>query len=219
MTSLTDPDNLLRHARESTGAPTFFGEVGMPWNINGGFKSFPIDDHDPNSDLEWDERWQERALDAIASAFEQLGLGFAWWCYAPSNTERHGDGWMGEDFSMVSREQAPRRDDALSYVRGLDAIQRTHVVALAGVPVRSAYDMYSLAFECRFANAADSSPLAAALQSRTTDIFIPRRRYSGRKLRIAVSDGTWEHDEEVLTLVFDATDLAGANAALDARAP
>ncbi|GAA99894.1 glycoside hydrolase family 5 protein [Mixia osmundae IAM 14324] len=85
--------------------PTFMGELGIPYDLDGG-RAYETGDYTN----------QSRALDASLNACDSINqLNYAIWCYCPDNSHRWGDLWNGEDLSVWSpddlHDREPRNTD------------------------------------------------------------------------------------------------------------
>jgi hypothetical protein len=159
---------------EMGGAPTFVGEFGLPFDLNGGraFRTGNFSAH-------------LRALDAYYAALDDNLLGGAVWHYAPDNTNRHGDLWNGEDLSIFSRDQQSTMSDINSGGRALRAIVRPYARAVAGVPLRMRFSLATRVFELEF----QSDPQVSA----PTEIFVPDLQYP-YGFEVELSDGRYDID-------------------------
>ncbi|GAP12570.1 endoglucanase [Longilinea arvoryzae] len=168
---------LLRQADEQmNGAPTLLGEVGIPFDLDGG-KAFRSADFSR----------QVQALDATMAALEMNCLSFTLWNYTADNTNQRGDLWNDEDFSLFSRDQQNGSHTVYDGGRALEAALRPYPMATAGQPLRLAFDIRSKRFEYTFRG--DDGVVAP------TEIFVPDYQYP-RGLSVEVSDGSYEFDRE-----------------------
>lgn len=181
--------NLKSNGEKFLGkVPALIGEVGIPYDINGGM-AFITGDYDKQREL----------MHALISAMEANFLGFTLWNYNPTNTAEHGDGWNDEDFSVVTtsgstadyRNQKHESDDLYSGVRCADVVVRPYAVKVAGLPVRSAWDPRTLRFEFEWQATAHqySTP-----EANTTEIYVPDYHYGTHDLDIEFSGGEFELD-------------------------
>lgn len=157
-------------------APTVIGEIGVPFDINGG-RSYRTGDFSQQADV----------LDRSISAMEANLLAYTLWNYTPDNTNRHGDGWNGEDLSLYSLSQRTDPADINSGGRALEAVVRPGARAVAGEPLRSRFDRVRGIYELVFRH-------DPAVQG-PTEIFVPPLQYP-RGFRVEVSDGEYELDSE-----------------------
>lgn len=209
---------LVDCARLSLGeVPIIIGEIGVPFDLTvSGLKK-------------GDSKWaaQEVILDALAVALEASNIaGWTWWNYNPDNS-RHarGDGWNGEDFSVVTQDEqpvdwhgekgasstslVPQSDDASMYAggRALSALIRPYIVKLAGVPISSSFDYQTKHFEVAFAESRTFREVHGGLLGEEkgiapgewTEIFLPRLHYGSvqAEVEIEISDGRVLLDLEV----------------------
>lgn len=153
------------------------------------------------------------------------------WNYNPSNADRTGDDWNGENFSWFSRKRAlpPSllyyEQDAPSLDNGariLPAIVRPYPAKTAGIPLRFEYEMTTGEFTFEWAN---TSPEGDASRGRATisgaprsghpritaletEIFLPSLIAQGRKVIVEGldADDTHIYDERRQTLFIVARD-------------
>ncbi|KAH9255402.1 hypothetical protein BASA81_006521 [Batrachochytrium salamandrivorans] len=98
--------------RSGQGWPVLVGETGVPMDM-------------PHS---------AKALDRTLAGFEQSFLSWTLWNYMPDNTNKFGDGWNGEDLSLLANGK-PRSGGVL-----LAAI-RPYPIKLAGTPLETWFDL------------------------------------------------------------------------------
>jgi len=156
------------------GAPVHLGEIGIPFDIDGG-RAYRTGDFS----------LQERALDRSLRAIEDNIMNTTIWNYTPDNDNARGDQWNGEDFSVFSRDQQRNPTDVSSGGRGLRAFLRPYPKATAGEPMRLSFEMNRRVFRYEFSH----DPLVEA----PTEVFVPRFQYP-KGYRVRVSDGRWESD-------------------------
>jgi hypothetical protein len=99
-------------------APVLIGEIGVPFDLAG-------DDVKHES--------AARALDAYLAACDDALVGATVWNYTADNTHAHGDGWNGEDLSVVSADEP-------GVIRGARGLCHPYPRATAGAPRRIAFD-------------------------------------------------------------------------------
>jgi len=180
---------LVRAGAERMGAPTLIGEIGVPFDLDGG-RAFT------SGDFSAAERALERSMRALDEALASATL----WNYTADNTNARGDQWNGEDLSIFSRDQVADPADPYAGGRGLRAAIRPHARAVAGEPLLMRFDPASRRFTLRFRH----DPAVAA----PTEIFLPRLHYP-RPPRVAVSDGEYTYDQGAQQLTYRHT-LASA---------
>jgi len=171
------------------GVPTLVGELGIPFDMNEG-EAYRTGDFS----------LQISAMDTTMQALDMALLSGVLWNYTPDNTNKHGDGWNGEDLSIFSRDQvAPGQEsDLFAGGRALAAIVRPYAARCAGIPLRMHFDLASRRFCLRFEHdPAITSP---------TLIFVPFYQYP-EVLSVHVSDGTFDLSRRMQTLTYyhDAT--------------
>lgn len=151
------------------------------------------------------------------------------WNYNPSNDDKAGDDWNGENFSWFSRKRAlpPSllyyEQDAPSLDNGgriLPSIVRPYPAKTAGIPVRFEYEMTTGEFTFEWVDPSDSKDDSAAnttpsvsnpprtghpeLRSNETEIFLPSLIAHGRKVVVEGLDADagdrYLYDEKRQTL-------------------
>ncbi len=179
-------DQLLRFKRESAerlrGAPVILGEFGIPFDLDGG-RAYGTGD--------W--RAQIKAMDRSFRAMEDALMDCALWNYSADNTNREGDGWNGEDFSLFSRDQRTGPEDAYSGGRALEAAIRPYARAAAGEPLAMSFDIRTRIFTYGFRH----DPGVSA----PTEFFVPDYHYPDG-YSVEVTDGTYTMDRARQTLVY-----------------
>lgn len=166
--------HVTRSERDLGGAPTLLGEFGVPFDLDDG-AAFASGDFSA----------QAAALDTYYDVIDDLLIHSAQWNYTSDNTNRRGDGWNGEDFSIFSRDQQTDPADLNSGGRGLAGFCRPTVRACAGVPLRQTFERDNGRFELHIA----ANPAVAA----PTEVYIPRLHYPGGP-DIWVSHGRCEYN-------------------------
>ncbi|KAJ0339424.1 hypothetical protein COL154_012861 [Colletotrichum chrysophilum] len=195
--------NIIKYGKASLGdhVPALIGEVGIPYDINGG-EAFATGNYDKQREL----------MHALIAAMEDNMVGFTLWNYNPDNRVEYGDGWNKEDFSVVNGDDeevpgrimqdyanAPHaRDELYRGGRVLDVVIRPYAVKIAGRPLRSDWDPRTLKYEFEWTSQ-DRVGEEQDDKLRTTEVFIPRYHYEGG-IKAKVSDGDWSYDAELQTL-------------------
>uniref|UniRef100_L2G3F5 Glycoside hydrolase family 5 protein n=1 Tax=Colletotrichum fructicola (strain Nara gc5) TaxID=1213859 RepID=L2G3F5_COLFN len=195
--------NIIKYGKASLGdhVPALIGEVGIPYDINGG-EAFATGNYDKQREL----------MHALIAAMEDNMVGFTLWNYNPDNRVEYGDGWNKEDFSVVNGddEEVPGRimqdyanaphakDELYRGGRVLDVVIRPYAVKIAGRPLRSDWDPRTLKYEFEWTSQ-DRVGEEQDDKLRTTEVFIPRYHYEGG-IKAKVSDGDWSYDAELQTL-------------------
>lgn len=176
---------LVGLGRKAVGAPTIIGEVGIPYDVNGG-EAMKTGDY----------RVQNELMYTLISALEQSFSSFTLWNYNPTNTAATGDGWNMEDFSIVNFEDRAadranklRHDQLYKGGRTLDAIIRPYAAKVAGVPVRTHWDASTATLTFVWEAAKLGAP---------TEVFVPRLYFDN--VYVELSNGTFEYrlDEQTL---------------------
>ncbi len=172
-------------SREMGDVPTLIGEFGVPFDMKGGEILRTEDFSLP-----------AMALDASFRAIEANLVSSTLWNYTPDNTNLHGDQWNEENLSIFSRDQQHDLQDVNSGGRALRAAVRPYARAVAGEPLRMAFDPDERRFEFEFRH----DPTVTA----PTEIFVPAVQYpSGYE--VEVSDGRYEIDRDAQTLIYHHT--------------
>jgi hypothetical protein len=155
------------------GIPSFVGEYGLPFDLDGGaaFRS-------------GDYAEQAAGLAAYGDALDANLLGGALWNYTADNGHERGDGWNGEDFSVYCRDDGGGR--------AVDGFSRPYATRIPGTPIRMRYEPG----RCRFTLAWRNDPEAAG----EAEIFVPAE-VAARGLSVRVSDGAWRFDAAASVLV------------------
>jgi hypothetical protein len=167
------------------GAPVLIGEFGIPFDLQHK-KAYRTGDFGK----------QIRAMNRSLRALEDTLLSGTLWNYTADNTNVHGDQWNGEDLSIFSRDQQTDPEDIHSGGRALPAVIRPYARAVAGEPLRMAFDPDRKVFTFVFRHdAAVTEP---------TELFVPNYQYP-RGYAVEVSDGTVEIDREQQVLRYHHT--------------
>jgi hypothetical protein len=174
----------LRRQSESIygGAPILLAEFGVPFDMNRA-RAYRTGDF----------RVQARALDRSFRAVEQNLLSCTIWNYTPDNSNRRGDRWNGEDFSIYSADQRGGPEDAGSGGRAVSAFARPYPRATAGEPLLLDFDRARRRFLFEFRH----DPKVGS----PTEIFVPRLQYP-RGYRVWLSDGDCEKAPDRQLLVY-----------------
>ncbi|MBN1484055.1 MAG: hypothetical protein JXA37_04985, partial [Chloroflexia bacterium] len=165
-------DIMQGSAEMGDGLPTLIGEFGIPFDMHGGaaYRS-------------GDFGRQIAALDRSFRVLEANLVGGTLWNYTADNDNERGDQWNGEDLSLFSRDQQSEPVDLDSGGRALEAAVRPYARAVAGEPLRMAFDLRRRRFELLFRH----DPAVSA----PSEIFVPELQYR-RGCAVAVSDGRYE---------------------------
>jgi hypothetical protein len=150
---------VLAWTREEMGdMPCLLGEFGIPFNMNGG-RAYRTGDYSV----------QEEAMGFYYNAVDELGLHSTIWNYSAGHTQEGGDGWNGEDNSIVTGDPA---GGGKARGRAMAGWLRPYPTAVAGVPLGCRWDRKTGIFRLRYrADPAITAP---------TEIFIPLE-YLGEK--------------------------------------
>ena len=165
----------------------FVGEIGIPFDLQHK-KAYRTGNFDQ----------QIKAMDRSLRALEDTLLSGTIWNYTADNTNLHGDQWNGEDLSIFSRDAQTHPQDIHSGGRAQQAVVRAYARAVAGEPLRMAFDARRSIFEFEFRH--DAKVTAP------TELFLPNYQYP-RGYSVQVSDGTYEIDRERQMLVYHHTTL------------
>jgi hypothetical protein len=146
----------LAWTRENMGnMPCLLGEFGIPYNMNGG-RAYRTGDYS----------LQEEALALYYDAIDGAHLHSTIWNYSAAHNREDGDGWNGEDLSIVTRAAG---GGALG--RAMAGWLRPYPAAVAGRLLSYRWDWKRGVFSCRYrAEAGIKAP---------TKVFLPGQ-YLGR---------------------------------------
>ena len=158
------------------GVPTWVGETGIPFNLDGG-SSYSSGDFDA----------QVEALDDSLQALEANLVGYALWNYTADNNNLRGDQWNGEDLSIYSPAQQTGSGGLNDGGRALEAVVRPHALVVAGEPLQMSFDIKTKIFEFQFR----PDPEVEA----PTEFFVPSLQYPNG-YRVLVTGGDCEPDDE-----------------------
>jgi len=172
----------LREGGERAGMPVLLAEFGIPFDLAHG-RAYRTGDF----------RAQIKALDRSFRAVEDNLLSCMLWNYTADNTNAHGDGWNGEDFSIFSRDQGDELGDINSGGRALAAVVRPYPRAIAGEPLWLSFDMRRRVFEFAFRH----DPAVTV----PTEIFVPHLQYR-QGFQVEVSDGVVEVDRPRQLVIY-----------------
>jgi len=136
---------------------------------------------------------QISAMDRSLRALEDALMSGTLWNYTPDNTNLHGDQWNGEDLSIFSRDQQTNPQNIHAGGRALSAVVRPYARAVAGEPLRMAFEPGIKLFTFVFRH----DPAVTA----PTELFVPNYQYP-RGYAAEVSDGTVEIDREQQVLRY-----------------
>ncbi len=166
--------------------PIVIGEVGIPYDLNGG-----------SAYNDGDFSRQAQALDYSLRALDDHLYSYTLWNYTPDNSNERGDQWNGEDLSIFSRDQQDNPADINSGGRGLAAIARPYARKVAGDPLRMRYDRERGSFTFSFRHdKAIKEP---------TELFVPNLPFPAG-YRVEVSDGEYEVDHEAQRVLYRHSD-------------
>lgn len=189
----------------SNGCPVLIGECGIPFDL-GGRENHPVCFPcfaDKSAFETGDFSMCTSALNRTMGALEEAQVSYTIWCYQPENTNKHGDGWNGEDLSLFSRDQVLPGDENNLFAggRSLLAAIRPYPHRVAGNVIRFSFHLYRKNRRFDLVFDADHS-----LTSNQTEIFLPRYHYpNGVDVRIKKGDGSYEVDWELQTLTYTHT--------------
>jgi hypothetical protein len=152
--------------------PTWFGEVGIPYDIN-----------DKHAYRTGDFSAQEAFASLVYEALDKTLSSYAIWCYSADNSNESGDHWNGEDYSIYSPDQRNDPRDIDSGGRTLNEVVRPYPIATSGAPVSIDFDPKSKTFRYKFR--------ADKTISADTEIFLPNYQYP-KGAAVAVDGGTYK---------------------------
>lgn len=162
--------------------PVLVGEIGIPFDLNNK-KAYRTGNF----------RKQAKAMDRSFCALEDALMNCTLWNYTADNTNTHGDQWNDEDLSIFSRDQQSNPADIHSGGRALQSVVRPYARAVAGEPLRMAFDRERKVFEFAFRH----DPAITA----PTELFVPTYQYP-HGYSVEVLDGTYEALREQQTLLY-----------------
>lgn len=169
------------------GLPCIVGELGCPMDLGA------------RTADGWDEHMQVSAWNTTLSAAEEASLSFCIWNYTSSNSNKTGDGWNGENFSVFCRDNCSDSSDVFSGGRALRAIIRPYAFRCPGAILKTKFCIHSRVFTVRF-NLDHNNPTPLVL-------FVPFYQYSSAP-QVNISDGYYALDRERQTLLFFADQKA-----------
>lgn len=140
------------------GVPTWFGETGVPYDVN-----------DKAAYRTGDFSSQKAQAALMYEALDRTLSSYAIWCYTADNSNRDGDHWNNEDYSIYSPDQRKAPSDINSGGRASDEVVRPYPLATAGTPRSISFDPQSKTFVYTFT--ADETVKAS------TEIFLPAYQY------------------------------------------
>jgi hypothetical protein len=164
------------------GAPVLTGEIGIPFDLDNK-KAYRTGNFGR----------QIRAMDRNMRALEDTLLNCTLWNYTADNTNMYGDLWNDEDLSIFSRDQQMDLKDIHSGGRALQGVVRPYARAVAGEPLRMAFDIHRKVFEFEFRH---DVTIAAP-----TELFVPNYQYP-QGYAVEVSDGSYDIDRERQVVVY-----------------
>jgi Glycoside hydrolase family 5 C-terminal domain/Cellulase (glycosyl hydrolase family 5) len=154
--------------------PTWFGEVGIPYDVNNkqAYRT---------GDFSVVENYAHLFYEALDKTLSSYSI----WCYSAGNSNEKGDNWNGEDFSIYSPDQRKNPTDINSGGRALDEVVRPYPVATAGTPVSMEFDSKSKTFHYKYK--------ADKAISADTEVFLPSYQYPNGAV-VTVDGGTYKLD-------------------------
>lgn len=165
---------------EMHNAPSFIGETGIPFSLNGN-KSFRSGDYSA----------QVSALDSTINALEANLLSFTLWCYTPGNSNVDGDFWNNEDLSVVSTDLDPIvQPIAYQGCRAAKAWIRPYAYMISGKLEKNSFSLDKVEYVLQF-----STELFKG-KKLSSEIFVPKLHYACQQdLIVDVSDGDYVIEE------------------------
>jgi len=154
--------------------PTWFGEVGIPYDVN-----------DKQAYRTGDFSLVDNYASLYYAALDKTLSSYAIWCYSSSNSNEKGDNWNGEDFSIYSPDQRKKPSDINSGGRALDEVVRPYAAATAGTPISMEFDSKTKAFRYKYK--------ADRTISADTEVFLPNYQYPNGAA-VTVDGGTYKLD-------------------------
>jgi hypothetical protein len=164
------------------GVPTVIGEIGICYDMNRR-EAYRTGDYSAHI-KEWDRLF--KALDANL-------LSYNLWTYDAFNDNKYGDHWNLEDFSIYGLDERKNPADIDSGGRALQAVVRPYPRAIAGQPVKIAFDIKKRVFEFEFRH----DPAVA----KPTEVFVPDYQYPNG-YEVKLSDGSSVRDAANQLLIY-----------------
>jgi len=176
------------------GIPTIVGELGIPFDMNGG-----------DAYRTGDFGLQISAMDTTLCALDMALLSGILWNYTPDNTNRFGDGWNGEDLSIFSTDQIlpGQEHNVFAGGRALQAIVRPYATRCAGTLSVMRFDVKTRRFYLEF-----RSNGYTGVSGTPTVVFVPFFQYPSGP-QVSISDGTYQFDHRAQTLEYYHDTTAG----------
>lgn len=185
--------NIVKSVYQNIGeVPCLIGELGICMDLNQG-EAFRTGNF----------YWQHHQMNALLGACESNMVSYVLWNFNPYNTDEHGDGWNGENFSFISQSETSDRSSTHSQARIMSAIIRPSAQKVSGIPCRSTYDAEESTFEFEYEN--PDSP--SRFKTTTTEIFLPTHRFPHDRIHISLSDGTYSLDAKNQLLIWNHSNL------------
>ncbi|KAF0713115.1 hypothetical protein As57867_004496, partial [Aphanomyces stellatus] len=156
-------------------APTLIGECGIPFNLNRG-EAYRTGDFQQQID----------AMHNTVSALEANLLNYTLWCYTPDNSNKMGDLWNREDFSLFSVDQAKTKPGRDGGGRARAGYVRPAAWKVDGVPVVSTFDADAIEYTLMFETDASGDDKRSG---RETEVCVPTTVHFDGGFVVAVSDG------------------------------
>ena len=126
---------------------------------------------------------QKEGLDRSFKAIEKNLISSIIWNYTSSNSNKKGDLWNKEDFSIFSIDQVKFDNDPYSGVRAKEALVRPYPVKIPGTLTYYLFDYVKGEFKCTFThNSSNSSPL---------EIFLPALHFN-KGFEVQTTPGRYE---------------------------
>jgi hypothetical protein len=142
-------------------------------------------------------------------ALEHALVSYTIWTYEPSNTNKYGDNWNGEDLSLFSRDQVVPgdEDDLFAGGRSLLAAIRPYPCRVAGDVISLSFHLYTRRRKFVFSFCADHT-----LSTSETEIFLPKYQYPhGVKVTVSRGGGTYRLDWDSQRLLYTHNEASTVN--------
>jgi Glycoside hydrolase family 5 C-terminal domain len=191
----------LSHNYRPGGCPVLIGECGIPFDLH---------DHRRVDGQDFEDFTKcTQALNTTMRALEHALVSYTIWTYEPSNTNKYGDHWNGEDLSLFSRDQVVpgEEDDLFAGGRSLLAAIRPYPCRVAGEVLRYSFHLYTRKRKFVFSFRADHT-----LSTSETEIFLPKYHYPhGVKVTVSHGDGTYRLDWDSQRLLYTHNEASTVN--------
>jgi hypothetical protein len=170
------------------GAPTIITEFNLPFAMNNG-KAY--EEAKNNAKDAWKSHLE--LFQFYYDAMDDNLLNSVFWNYCATNSNKFGDGWNLEDFSIFCKDQQKNPGDINSGGRAIEGFSRPYWMRCAGIPKRQSFNTESKEFLFEF----DGTEKIKA----PTMIFLPPIQYPGEiNVQISPPGGTFHVADSILSV-------------------